>query len=77
MIEVLDAAEDLFCEDLTPPERSPGGEVHWNGAVYRPVTFTHRMSAPPDGDWAPVWAAMRGLAATHGDENVRLAVRFG
>ncbi|WP_225802083.1 hypothetical protein [Streptomyces sp. NK15101] len=76
-IEVLDLAEDLFGEDLMPPEWPPGGEVHWNGAVYRPVTWTPRMFVPPDGDWGPVWAAMRELAATHGDENVRLVVWFG
>ncbi|MFC9391977.1 hypothetical protein ACFTWS_02290 [Streptomyces sp. NPDC057027] len=74
-VEVLDRAEEVFGEDLMPPEWP--AEVHWRGAVYRPVTFTARMFAPPDGSWAPVWAAMRGLAATHGDENVRLVVRFG
>ncbi|MER5206550.1 hypothetical protein [Streptomyces sp. NPDC002825] len=76
-IEVLDAAEELFGEDLMPPEWPPGGEVHWNGAVYRPVTYTPRMFVPPDGDWGEVWAAMRDLAATHGGENVRLVVWFG
>ncbi|MFF5284969.1 hypothetical protein [Streptomyces sp. NPDC013171] len=40
------------------------------------MTLTARMFAPPDGSWAPVWAAVRGLAATHGDEDVRLVVRF-
>ncbi|MBB4984423.1 MULTISPECIES: hypothetical protein [Streptomyces] len=57
-----------------PPEWP--AEVLWKGAVYRPVTLTARMFAPPDGSWAPVWAAVRGLAATHGDEDVRLVVRF-
>ncbi len=76
-IEVLDATEELFGEDLMPPEWPPGGDVPWNGAVYRPVTLTPRMFAPPDGDWGTVWAAMRELAAVHGDENVRLVVWFG
>ncbi|MFD7965810.1 hypothetical protein ACFV5J_33940 [Streptomyces zaomyceticus] len=76
-IEVLDASEELFGEDLFPFEWPPGGEVHLNGAVYRPVVFTARMFVPPDGDWAPVWASMRALAAEHGDENVRLVVWFG
>ncbi|MFB6837649.1 hypothetical protein [Streptomyces sp. NPDC056361] len=76
-IEVLDAAEDLFGEDLMPHEWPAGGEVHWDGSVYRPVTFTPRMFVPPDGDWAPVWAAMRERAAVHGAENVRLVVWFG
>lgn len=76
-VEVLDAAEELFGEDLMPPEWPAGGEVHRNGAVYRPVTFTPRMFVPPDGDWGPVWAAMRDRAAVHGGENVRLVVWFG
>ncbi|GAA2800561.1 hypothetical protein [Kitasatospora aburaviensis] len=76
-IEVLDAAEELFGEDLMPSEWPPGGEVRLNGAVYRPVILTPRMFAPPDGSWRPVWAAMRELAAVHGDENVRLVVWFG
>ncbi|MEU1229221.1 hypothetical protein [Streptomyces sp. NPDC005828] len=41
------------------------------------MTFTARVFAPPDGNWAPAWAAVGGLAATHGDENVRPVVRFG
>ncbi|WP_426404475.1 hypothetical protein ACN9M0_29495 [Streptomyces sp. R-07] len=76
-IEVLDAAEELFGEDLTPHEWPPGGEVPWNGAVYRPVTWTPRMFVPPDGDWGEAWAAMREQAAVHGDGNVRLVVWFG
>ncbi|MFE0648351.1 hypothetical protein ACFVZH_07160 [Streptomyces sp. NPDC059534] len=76
-VEVLDLAEEIFGEDLMPPEWPEGGEVHWNGAVHRPVTLTARVFAPPDGTWAPVWAAMRGLAAGHGDENVRVTVWFG
>ncbi|WP_351232100.1 hypothetical protein [Streptomyces sp. NPDC002133] len=76
-IEVLDAAEEIFGEDLMPPEWPQGGEVHLNGAVYRPVVLTPRMFAPPDGSWGPVWAAMRELATVHGDENVRLVVWFG
>ncbi|WP_128983540.1 hypothetical protein [Streptomyces roseicoloratus] len=76
--EVLDAAEELFGEDLMPPEWPEGGEVHLNGAVYRPVDVTPRIFAPPDGDrWGPVWTTMRELAAEHGDENVRLVVWFG
>ncbi|GGY36107.1 hypothetical protein [Streptomyces tanashiensis] len=76
-VEVLDAAEELFGEDLMPPEWPAGGEVHRNGAVYRPVTWTPRMFVPPDGAWSPVWTAMRELATAHGDENVRLVVWFG
>lgn len=76
-IEVLDAAEKLFGADLFPSEWPPGGEVHLNGAVYRPVVLTAAMFVPPDGSWAPVWAAMRALAAAYGDENVRLVVWFG
>lgn len=76
-IEVLDASEELFGEDLFPFEWPPGGEVHLNGAVYRPVVFTARMFVPPEGDWAPVWASTRALAAQYGDENVRLVVWFG
>ncbi|MFD3530318.1 hypothetical protein [Streptomyces sp. NPDC058664] len=77
-IEVLDASEEIFGEDLMPPEWPPGAEVPWNGAVYRPVTLTARLFAPPDGSgWGPVWTAMRELAAVHGDENVRLVVWFG
>ncbi|MEU3398618.1 hypothetical protein ACVW0K_001052 [Streptomyces filamentosus] len=75
---VLDAAEELFGEDLWPFEWPPGGEVLLEGAVHRPVVYTPRMFAPPDGPaWGPVWAAMRDLAAVHGDENVRLVVWFG
>ncbi|MET9675101.1 hypothetical protein ABZY68_18685 [Streptomyces sp. NPDC006482] len=76
-IEVLDLAEEIFGEDLMPPEWPEGGEVHWKGAVYRPVTLTARMFAPPDGDWGAAWAAMRELATTHGDGNVRVVVWFG
>ncbi|MFD8010717.1 hypothetical protein [Streptomyces sp. NPDC058955] len=77
-LAVLDAAEEQFGEDLWPWEWPPGGEVHLDGAVYRPVVYTPRMFAPPDGDrWGPVWAIMRDLAAVHGDENVRLVVWFG
>lgn len=77
-LAVLDAAEELFGEDLLPYEWPPGGEVPLDGAVYRPVVYTARMFAPPDGErWAPVWASMRDLAAVHGDENVRLVVWFG
>ncbi|ADI09298.1 hypothetical protein SBI_06178 [Streptomyces bingchenggensis BCW-1] len=76
-IEVLDAAEELFGEDLFPSEWPPGGEAHLNGSVYRPVVLTARMFVPPDGRWAPVWASMSALAAEYGDENVRLVVWFG
>ncbi|MFD6078295.1 hypothetical protein ACFWG5_22220 [Streptomyces hydrogenans] len=77
-LAVLDAAEELFGEDLWPYEWPPGGEVPLDGFVYRPVVYTARMFAPPDGDrWGPVWALMRDLAAVHGDENVRLIVWFG
>ncbi|MFI8244144.1 hypothetical protein ACIF83_44120 [Streptomyces sp. NPDC085866] len=76
-IKVLDAAEELFGEDLMPSEWPPGGEVRLNGAVYRPVILTPRMFASPDGSWGPVWATMRELAVVHGDENVRLVVWFG
>ncbi|MFI0213882.1 hypothetical protein [Streptomyces lydicus] len=76
-IEVLDAAEQGFGEDLMPSEWPQGGEVHLDGAVYRPVVLTPRMFVPPDGSWGPVWAAMRELGAVHGDENVRLVVWFG
>ncbi|GAA4915133.1 hypothetical protein ACFPM3_22310 [Streptomyces coeruleoprunus] len=76
-VEVLDAAEEAFGEDLMPSEWPQGGEVHLDGAVYRPVVLTPRMFAPPEGSWGPVWAAMRELAAVHGDENVRLVVWFG
>ncbi|MFE0191496.1 hypothetical protein [Streptomyces sp. NPDC058989] len=76
-VEVLDAAEELFGEDLMPSEWPPGGEVRLDGAVYRPVVLTPRMFAPPDGSWGSVWAAMRELAAVYGDENVRLVVWFG
>ncbi|WP_240109038.1 hypothetical protein [Streptomyces sp. MUM 203J] len=60
--EVLGEAERLFGGDLFPRER-PGGEVHLNGAVYRPVVVTPRMFVPPDGRRAPVGASMRALAA--------------
>lgn len=77
-VEVLEAAEEVFGEDLFPLyEWPPGGEVPLNGAVYRPVVFTAGMFVPPDGDWGPVWASMRVLAAEYGDENVRLVVWFG
>ncbi|MFE6224121.1 hypothetical protein [Streptomyces sp. NPDC057854] len=77
-LAVLDAAEELFGEDLWPYEWPPGGEVALDGAVYRPVVYTARMLAPPDGDrWGPAWAVMRDLAAVHGDGNVRLIVWFG
>ncbi|MEU9039811.1 hypothetical protein AB0D45_33575 [Streptomyces sp. NPDC048352] len=75
--EVLEAAEELFGEYLFPSEWPPGGEVHLNGAVYRPVVLTAGMYVPPDGPWGPVWASMRALAAEYGDENVRLVVWFG
>ncbi|WP_282692196.1 hypothetical protein [Streptomyces sp. CC208A] len=77
-LAVLDAAEELFGEDLWPYEWPPGGEVRLDGAVYRPVVYTPRPFAPPDGEhWGPVWAVMRDLAAVHGDGNVRLVVWFG
>lgn len=76
-IEVLDAAEELFGEDLSPSGWPPGGEVGLNGSVYRPVVLTAGMFVPPDGSWAPVWASMCTLAAEHGDENVRMVVWFG
>ncbi|MFI8419733.1 hypothetical protein [Streptomyces sp. NPDC085479] len=77
-VEVLDASEEIFGEDLFPYEWPAGGEVPWKGAVYRPVVYTPRMFVPPDGDrWGPAWALMRELAAVHGDENVRLIVWFG
>ncbi|MFJ8649384.1 hypothetical protein ACIRNI_25090 [Streptomyces sp. NPDC093546] len=76
-VEVLDAAEELFGEDLHLYEWPPGGEVRLNGAVYRPLVYTARIIVPPDGRWAPVWASMRALAAEYGDENVRLVVWFG
>jgi hypothetical protein len=75
--EVDATATELFGEELCPHEWPPGGEVRLNGAVYRPVVLTPGMIVPPDGDWAPVWASMRSLAAEHGDENVRLVVWFG
>lgn len=76
--ELIDAAGELFGEDLWPYEWPPGGEVVLDGAVFPPVTFTARMFAPPDEEpWAPVWTAMRGRAAVHGPENVRLVVWFG
>ncbi|CCK29915.1 hypothetical protein BN159_5536 [Streptomyces davaonensis JCM 4913] len=76
-LEILDAAEELFGEDLMPPEWPPGGAVPFDGAVYRPVVITPRMFAPPDGSWGPVWTKMRELAAEYGDDNVRLVVWFG
>ncbi|MFI8369501.1 hypothetical protein [Streptomyces sp. NPDC085466] len=77
-VEVLDASEEIFGEDLFPFEWPAGGEVPWQGAVHRPVVYTPRMFVPPDGDrWGPAWARMRDLAAVHGDENVRLIVWFG
>ncbi|WP_328941412.1 hypothetical protein OG259_06960 [Streptomyces sp. NBC_00250] len=75
--EVREAVKGLFGENLSPDEWPPGGEVHLNGAVYRPVIYTAGMIVPPDGDWAPVWASMRTLAGEYGDENVRLVVWFG
>jgi hypothetical protein len=57
---------------------SQGGEVHLDGAVYRPVSLTARMLAPPDqAPSSRVWNAMRDLADEHGDDNVRLVVWFG
>ncbi|MFJ4776292.1 hypothetical protein [Streptomyces sp. NPDC088762] len=76
-VEVMEAAEELFGEDLFPNEWPPGGEVHLNGAVYRPVVYTAGFLVPPDGRWGPVWASMGALAAEYGDENVRLVVWFG
>ncbi|MET8503936.1 hypothetical protein ABZV60_04690 [Streptomyces sp. NPDC004787] len=75
--EVERAADVVFGEELCPWEWPEGGEVPWNGAVYRPVALTARMFAPPDGTWAPVWDTMRALAAEHGDEQVRLVVWIG
>ncbi|MCI3270464.1 hypothetical protein [Streptomyces cylindrosporus] len=75
-----EAAAATFGGDLllAPPEWPPGGEVHLDGAVYRPVVPTARLLAPPDeGCWAQVWRTMRELAARHGDEHVRLLVWFG
>ncbi|MEV0173559.1 hypothetical protein AB0I00_20880 [Streptomyces sp. NPDC050803] len=73
------ATADAFGEDIFSPWEWPqGGEVHLDGAVYRPVILTARMLAPPDqAPWDRVWQAMRDLAAEHGDENVRLVVWFG
>ncbi|WP_243741301.1 hypothetical protein [Streptomyces sp. 8K308] len=76
-IEVIDAAKRDFGRNWWPPDWPQGSEFHLDGAVYRPVVLTLRMMATPDGSWAPVWAAMRELAAVHGDENVRLVVWFG
>ncbi|WP_370411644.1 hypothetical protein [Streptomyces fradiae] len=75
--EVDRAADEVFGEELCPWEWPEGGEVPLNGSVYRPVVITARMFAPPEGDWAPVWDAMRTHAAQHGDDNVRLIVWFG
>lgn len=78
--DVLDAAADTFGGDLSlaPSQWPPGGEVHLNGAVYRPVVLTARMLAPPDEErWARLWTAMRDLAVEHGHDNVRLVVWFG
>ncbi|MEU6910563.1 hypothetical protein ABZ935_35405 [Streptomyces coeruleorubidus] len=74
-----EAAADAFGEDVySPPEWPQGGEVHLDGAVYRPVILTARMLAPPDqAPWSRVWNAMRDLADKHGDDNVRLVVWFG
>ncbi|WP_327305823.1 hypothetical protein OG730_21810 [Streptomyces sp. NBC_01298] len=36
-----------------------------------------RRDAVPDSDWGAVWSVMRTLAGLHGDEGVRLVVRFG
>ncbi|MGW3142261.1 hypothetical protein [Streptomyces sp. NPDC001139] len=77
---VREAAARLFGGDLllAPPEWPPGGQVRVDDAVYRPVTLTARMLAPPnEGCWAQVWSAMRELAGRHGDEQVRLVVWFG
>ncbi|MFF2844995.1 hypothetical protein ACFVT5_01515 [Streptomyces sp. NPDC058001] len=78
--ELSEAAADIFGGSVlpAPPEWPAGGEVRRDGAVYRPVVLTARMLAPPDGGrWGPVWTAMRGLAAGHGDERVRLVAWFG
>ncbi|MBB4940412.1 hypothetical protein FHR32_004717 [Streptosporangium album] len=78
--ELGEAAADAFGGHLllAPSKWPPGGEVHLNGVLYRPVVLTARMLAPPDEErWAPVWQAMRDLAAEYGDENVRLVVWFG
>jgi hypothetical protein len=62
----------------SPAEWPQGGEVHLDGAVYRPVILTARMLAPPDqAPWSRVWNEMRDLADEHGDDNVRLVVWFG
>ncbi|MER5449815.1 hypothetical protein ABT065_29950 [Streptomyces sp. NPDC002764] len=77
---VREAAARTFGGDLllAPPEWPPGGQVRVDGAVYRPVTLTARMLAPPDeGCWAEVWSVMRELASRYGDEQVRLVVWFG
>ncbi|MEU9092435.1 hypothetical protein [Streptomyces sp. NPDC048428] len=76
-VDVLDAAEELFGEDLFPSEWPAGGQVLLNGSVYRPVVLTAGMFVPPDGRWAPVWASVKVLAAEYGSENVRLVVWFG
>ncbi|MFE7778786.1 hypothetical protein ACFU5O_33905 [Streptomyces sp. NPDC057445] len=59
---------------LAPAEWPPGGEVPLDGFVHRPVRLTLRMLAEHDSRWAPVWTAMRDLAATYGTESVRIVV---
>ncbi|MFJ8434667.1 hypothetical protein ACIQ9P_25545 [Kitasatospora sp. NPDC094019] len=44
--------------------------------LYRSVIIRRRDAVSGTGQWQPVWDAMKGLAAQHGDDNVRLVVWF-
>ncbi|MET7332238.1 hypothetical protein [Nonomuraea sp. NPDC005650] len=73
-----DAAADLLgadCEDhWNWPE---GAEVELDEYVYRRVVFTRRRLVFEDSrKWEPVFSAMRALAGSHGEDNVRLIVYF-
>ncbi|CAM5516474.1 hypothetical protein [Streptomyces aurantiogriseus] len=58
--------------------RDRPAETEWTegDTLFRVTRTTRRDAVPQDGDWAPVWAVMRTLAAVHGEEHVRLVVWF-
>lgn len=57
-----------------PPARSERSEWEIGDAVYRVVRLRRRDAV--GRDWDPVWDAMRGLAAEHRADDVRLVVWF-
>lgn len=75
---IQDAAADLLGADREDHWDWPeGAEIELDEYVYRRVVFTRRQLVFEDSrKWEPVFSAMRTLAVSHGEDNVRLVVYF-